>query len=59
MTKKDNIIGAEKLEEKGKAGMEFGKYTCRCTYRFKGLTNPTKNDASKLIKEENKNVEKG
>lgn len=43
----------------GTIKVTIGKYTCRCTYRFKGLTNPTKNDASKLIKEENKNVEKG
>lgn len=54
MTKKDNIIGAEKLEEKGKAGMEFGKYTCRCTYRIKGLTNPVKNEEGKLLAKEDK-----
>ena len=56
MTKKDNIIGAEKLDENGKTRMEFGKYTCRCTYRIKGLTNPVKNEASKfLAKEDAKN----
>ena len=58
MTKKDNIIGAEKLEENGKDRMEFGKYTCRCTYRITGLTNPVKNEANKLAKED-KNAEKG
>ena len=36
----------------------IGKYTCRCTYRITGLTNPVKNEANKLAKED-KNAEKG
>ena len=56
MTKKDNKIGAEKLE--GTIKVTIGKYTCRCEYKIVGLTNRTKEDFNRLIsKEGNKNVE--
>lgn len=38
----------------GTIKVTIGKYTCRCTYRIKGLTNPVKNEEGKLLAKEDK-----
>ena len=50
MTKKDNKIGAEKLE--GKINVKIGKYTCRASYNIVGLTESAIKDMNKLIAKE-------
>lgn len=40
---------------KGTIKVTIGKYTCRCTYRITGLTNPMKKEASNLLTKEDKN----
>ena len=58
MTQKDNKIGAEKLETKGKINVTIGKYKCRCSYKIVGVTASATEDFNKLIaKEERKNDE--
>ena len=49
MTQKDNKIGAEKLEAKGKIKMTIGKYNVRCSYKIVGLTDSAIEDFNKLL----------
>ena len=39
----------------GTIKVKIGKYTCRCTYRITGLTNPMKTETNKLSAKEGKN----
>ena len=42
----------------GTIKVTIGKYTCRCTYRITGLTNPVKTETNKALAKEDKNAEK-
>ena len=42
----------------GTIKVTIGKYTCRCTYRITGLTNPMKTESNKLLTKEGENNDK-